>query len=184
MKTIISFNMLVLLSLSIYSQAIDISIVNSEVQQNESGNNYIFMVDSISFEMVFVQGGSFIMGDDSSKAKKYSVTLTDYYIGQFEVTQALWKAVMGSNPSSFKGDNLPVECVSWVDCMKFIDKLNQLTGRTFSLPTEAQWEFAARGGNHSKGYEYSGSSHVRDVAWYYENSGDKFLNDENWDANR
>jgi formylglycine-generating enzyme required for sulfatase activity len=133
-----------------------------------------FTVNGVNFKMVKVDGGTFTMGatreqgsdafDDEKPA--HSVTLSDYYIGQTEVTQALWKAVMGSNPSYFKGDNKPVVGVSWYDCKKFISKLNKLTGKTFRLPTEAQWEFAARGGNFSRGYKYSGSNNIGDVAWY------------------
>ena len=92
------------------------------------------------------------------------------YIGRYEVTQAQWKAIMGSNPSMFKGDNLPVEQVSWNDVQEFIHKLNAQTGKNYRLPTEAEWEFAARGGNGSKGYRYSGSNTVGDVAWYIDNS--------------
>ena len=91
-------------------------------------------------------------------------------IGETEVTQELWKAVMGSNPSNFSGTNLPVEWVSWDDCQTFITKLNQLTGRNFRLPTEAEWEYAARGGQKSRGYKYAGSNALSDVAWYAENS--------------
>ena len=101
----------------------------------------------------------------------HQVTLSSYYIGETEVTQALWKAVMGNNPSNFKGVDLPVECVSWDDCQNFIHKLNELTNRRFRLPTEAEWEFAARGGNNSNHTQYSGSKNIGDVAWYYGNSG-------------
>mgnify|MGYP002729777738 FL=1 len=94
-------------------------------------------------------------------------------MGKYEVTQALWKAVMGRKPSFFEGDNLPVEWVSWNDCQKFISKLNKMTGRRFRLPTEAEWEYAARGGKKSRGYQYSGSSNISDVAWYDGNSGSK-----------
>ena len=87
------------------------------------------------------------------------------------MTQELWETVMGENPSNFKGGTLPVECVSWEDCQKFIKKLNEMTGRNFRLPTEAEWEFAARGGVLSKGYKYSGSNTIGDVAWYDGNSG-------------
>ncbi|MCH5178715.1 MAG: SUMF1/EgtB/PvdO family nonheme iron enzyme [Prevotellaceae bacterium] len=119
--------------------------------------------------MVAIDGGTFQMGSNDGKDDEkpvHSVTLSDYYIGQTEVTQALWKAVMGSNPSYFKGDDLPVEQVSWHDCQTFINKLNALTGENFRLPTEAEWEFAAKGGNKSKGCVYSGSNEIDDVAWY------------------
>ena len=131
-------------------------------------------VNGVPFDMIMVEGGTFTMGatseqgndayDDENPAHK--VTLSDYYIGETEVTQALWQAVMGSNPSYFKGNSNPVELVSWNDCQEFIRKLNSLTGRTFRLPTEAEWEFAARGGNESKGYKYSGSNSIDNVAWY------------------
>jgi formylglycine-generating enzyme required for sulfatase activity len=132
------------------------------------------------FEMVYVQGGAFTMGctseqndcDDDEKTTR-RVTLSDYYIGKYEVTQAQWKAVMDDNQSSFKGDNLPVECVSWDDIQEFLRKLNAQTGKNYRLPTEAEWEFAARGGNKSKGYKYSGSNSVTNVAYYKVNSGKK-----------
>ena len=115
------------------------------------------------------------MGSNDSEAHSdekpvHSVTLNDYYIGETEVTQELWEAVMGSNPSVFKGSKKPVEMVSWNNCQEFIMKLNRLTGRDFRLPTEAEWEYAARGGNKSQGYKYSGSNTIDDVAWYDENS--------------
>ena len=125
--------------------------------------------------MVWVEGGTFRMGATSEQGSDaaHSVTVSGYYIGKTEVTQALWKAVMGSNPSCFKGDDLPVEDVSWNDCQEFIEKLNYLTGQNFRLPTEAEWEFACRGGNNSLGYEYSGSDYIDDVAWSWDNSGEK-----------
>ena len=140
-----------------------------------------FSVNGVEFKMVFVEGGTFTMGATSEQgddAYEYEypthrVTLSDYYIGETEVTQTLWKAVMGSNPSYFKGDNLPVERVSYKDVKEFITKLNQKTGKTFRLPTEAEWEYAARGGKKSKGYKYAGSNNIDDVAWYYENSNNK-----------
>ena len=104
----------------------------------------------------------------------HRVTLTnDYYIGKYEVTQALWQAMMGSNPSRFKGNNLPVENVSWNDCQDFVSKLNVMTGKKFRLPTEAEWEYAAKGGKKGRGYQYSGSNTLGDVAWYGKNSGHK-----------
>lgn len=140
-----------------------------------------FQVGGVSFDMVWVEGGTFRMGATSEQGSDacineepvHRVTLNSYYIGKTEVTQALWKAVMGSNPSHFKGDNLPVEFVSWDDCHEFIRKLNSLTGRNFRLPTEAEWEFACRGGNNSRSYKYSGSNYIDNVAWYDGNSGYK-----------
>ena len=142
-------------------------------------NSGKFTVNGVSFEMVRVEGGTFRMGatseqeDDADSDEKpvHSVTLSSYYIGKTEVTQALWQAVMGSNPSAFQGADLPVECVSWNDCQEFIQKLNRLTGRNFRLPTEAEWEFACRGGNKSNGYKYSGSNDIDNVAWYDGYSG-------------
>ena len=135
-----------------------------------------FTANGVNFTMVGVQGGTFQMGSNdgaSDEKPVHSVTLSSYYIGQTEVTQALWKAVMGSNPSHFKGDNLPVEKVSWNDCQTFINKLNSLTGQRFRLPTEAEWEFAAKGGRQSRGFEYSGNTNIDYVAWYGINSASK-----------
>lgn len=140
-----------------------------------------FYANGVSFDMVEVKGGTFRMGATSelgSDAYSYekpvhSVTLSTFYIGKTEVTQALWKAVMDYNPSGRNGDNLPVDYVSWDDCQEFIRKLNSLTGQNFRLPTEAEWEFACRGGNNSLGYKYSGSDNIDNVAWYEGNSGYK-----------
>ena len=139
-----------------------------------TGGNLTFTVNGVSFTMVAVPGGTFIMGataeqgsdawDDEKPA--HSVTLSSYYIGKTEVTQELWEAVMGNNPSDHKGAKLSVEQVSWDDCQEFIRKLNQKTGKNFRLPTEAEWEYAARGGNRSRGYKYSGSNNIADVAWF------------------
>ena len=133
-----------------------------------------FTAYGVSFKMVRVEGGTFQMGsnDGSSDEKPvHEVTLSSFSIGATEVTQELWEAVMGSNSSNFKGSKRPVENVSWDDCQTFISKLNQLTGKKFRLPTEAEWEYAARGGNKSKGYTYSGSNTLDDVAWHKGNSG-------------
>ena len=136
------------------------------------GEDKVFTVNGVSFKMIAVKGGTFQMGSDDGYNAVHQVTLSDYYIGETEVTQELWSAVMGSNPSYFTGNmQRPVEWVSWNDCQTFISKLNQLTGETFRLPTEAQWEYAARGGNKSKGYTYSGSNVLDDVAWHEYNSG-------------
>lgn len=141
--------------------------------------NQTFTVNGVQFTMVAVKGGTFTMGATSEQGSDvwdfeklaHQVTLSDYYIGQTEVTQALWKAVMGSNPSRRIGDNLPVENVSWNDCQAFIQKLNQLTGKQFRLPTEAEWEYAARGGRKSRDYKYAGGNNIGSVAWYDGNSG-------------
>ena len=137
-----------------------------------------YEANGVSFQMVEVRGGTFTMGATSEQASDdekpaHSVTLSSYYIGKTEVTQELWQAVMGNNPSYlyFKGNRKPVECVSWNDCQTFISKLNSLTGKNFRLPTEAEWEFAARGGIKSKGYKYSGSNTPADVAWCGDNPG-------------
>ena len=141
--------------------------------------NFPLTVNGVSFEMVYVEGGSFDMGATSEQGSDawdseypvHSVTLSGYYIGKCEVTQELWEAVMGSNPSYFKGAQNPVEQVSWNGCQEFISRLNSLTGRTFRLPTEAEWEYAARGGNQSLHYKYSGSDNIGNVAWCNGNSG-------------
>ena len=132
----------------------------------------------MTFKMIKVEGGTFTMGgtaEQGSDAYYYEkpthrVTLSSYYIGETEVTQALWQAVMGNNPSNWKGSNLPVEQVSWEDCQNFVRELNRMTGKNFRLPTEAEWEFAARGGNKSTGCKYSGSNAIDNVAWCGSNS--------------
>lgn len=137
-----------------------------------------------TYPMVFVSGGSFTMGEkyvhtdgkqgdkcDQPDARLVSVTLSNYYIGKYEITQDLWAIVMGSNPSSIKGNRMPVTNVSRGECLAFISRLNSLTGQLFRLPTEEQWEFAARGGVNSQGYIYSGSNNLNSVGWYSENSG-------------
>ena len=137
---------------------------------------------ALNIEMVYVAGGTFTMGASASDSEAYdwekpahSVTLSGYYIGKYEVTQKQWMEIMDSNLSKFKGDNLPVENVSWNEVQEFIRKLNARTGKRYRLPTEAEWEFAARGGNNSRGYKYSGSGsdNLDAVAWYEGNSGNK-----------
>ena len=153
-----------------------------------------FKVNGVSFMMIPVAEGTFTMGSPledwqsgkvpGNETPNHEVTLSSYYIGQTEVTQELWLAVMGNNPSRCNGVNYdnngndydfgtnlqrPVDNVSWNDCQTFITKLNELTGKTFRLPTEAEWEFAARGGNKSQGYEYAGGGWIYDVAWFETN---------------
>lgn len=132
--------------------------------------------DLPDIEMVAVDGGTFTMGLDTNEAghayetPKHEVTLNAYQIGKYEVTQELWEAVMGNNPSIFKGSDLPVENISWNDIQLFIKKLNKLSGKHYRLPTEAEWEFAARGGNKSKGYVYIGGNEIDNTAWHCGNS--------------
>ena len=144
-----------------------------------------FYVNGVSFEMVYVEGGTFDMGatyEQGSEAYKdekpvHRVTLSDYYIGNCEVTQELWLAVMGSWPGAAPsngwgvGANYPAYNINWFECQEFVIRLSSLTGRTFRLPTEAEWEYAARGGNQSRHYKYSGSNNIFDVAWYEINTG-------------
>nr|WP_129732600.1 SUMF1/EgtB/PvdO family nonheme iron enzyme [Parabacteroides goldsteinii] len=120
-----------------------------------------------SYEMAFVKGGSFLMGSNSYHDTQplHEVILEDFYIGKYEVTQRLWKFIMGTNPSVYKGDDLPVESVSWADIQVFIIRLNDLTGLKYRLPTEAEWEYAASGGNNSQGYSFSGSDNFDEVGW-------------------
>ena len=135
--------------------------------------------------MIRVEGGTFQMGATTEQGSVaydnekpvHQVTLSPYYIGETEVTQELWEAVMGSNPSTYKGKKHPVEMVSWNDCQEFIRKLNAKTGGQFRLPTEAEWEYAARGGKKSNGYKYSGSNTIDDVAWYTETTHDEGTHD-------
>ncbi len=131
--------------------------------------------------MVRVEGGTFMMGATSEQGSDayndekpaHQVTLYSFSIGKYEVTQEEWQAVMGNNPSNFKGDKRPVEQVSWTDCQEFIRKLNAMTGKSFRLPTEAEWEYACRGGNRSIWYKYAGSDNLGSVAWYDKNSGNE-----------
>lgn len=154
---------------------------------NEKDGKITIKVRGVSFRMVKVAGGTFQMGateehHGANEVPVHQVTLSDYCIGETEVTQELWQAVTGWNPSYFQestrryyhdSEKNPVEKISWYDCQTFITKLNQLTGKQFRLPTEAEWEFAARGGNLSQGYTYSGSNDIDAVAWYRDNSNDR-----------
>jgi formylglycine-generating enzyme required for sulfatase activity len=148
------------------------------VEVKPKNKDFVETVKGLNMKLIFVEGGTFQMGATSEQGSDaesdekpvHSVTLDSYYIAETEVTQAQWRAIMGTNPSNFSGDNRPVEKVSWDDAQEFCRKLSQLTGKTYTLPTEAQWEYAARGGKKSKGYKYSGRNSINDVAWYNDNS--------------
>ena len=160
----------------------DLNVVVNVMLGKDTGGTaepYTYTVNGVAFKMVTVEGGTFTMGAtaeqgelyDSDERPTHQVSLSSFAIGATEVTQELWQAVMDSNPSYFTGDpQCPVETVSWNECQTFIAKLNELTGATFRLPTEAEWEYAARGGNKSRGYMFAGSSTLDDVAWYALNS--------------
>jgi formylglycine-generating enzyme required for sulfatase activity len=140
----------------------------------ETAESAVAQKDPLNHEMVFVEGGTFQMGSNSGTSDEspvHSVTLSSYNIGKYEVTQAQWKAVMGSNPSYFEDcENCPVEQVSWNGTQEYIRKLNSQTGKNYRLPTEAEWEYAAKGGKRSKAYTYSGSNDINSVAWHVDNS--------------
>ncbi len=147
----------------------------------------VHVADGVDVEMVWVEGGSFRMGSNKAIDREgrygyeayrpeHGVTVGDFYMGRLEVTQGLWTAVMGENPSYFTGnDSLPVERVSWADAQRFVALLSQMTGRHFRLPTEAEWEYAARGGRRGTGKTYAGCGRgqLDDYAWYCVNSGNR-----------
>lgn len=146
-----------------------------------SGRYLPQVIKDLLNNMVYVEGGTFKMGatpeqgNDVYNDEKpvHNITLDPFFIGRYEVTQEEWEAVMGSNPSTFRGAKRPVEQVSWDDCQSFIEKLNDMTGQKFRLPTEAEWEYAARGGNKSRNFKYAGANDIGTVAWYRGNTYDK-----------
>lgn len=150
-------------------------------KENKDSKNSVFkdpVLKNLLSNMVYVEGGNFMMGSNDKGSNRderpvHKENIKSFYIGKYEVTQKEWKAIMGDNPSNFKGDDLPVDNVSWEECNEFIRKLNQKTGKKFRLPSESEWEYAARGGKMSKGYKYSGSDEIGKVAWYNGNSGNK-----------
>ena len=166
----------------------DVSILIDYILNPPGFANQTFTANGVNFDMIAVEGGTFTMGAtaeqgsdvDRDESPTHQVALSSYMIGKTEVTQELWEAVMGKSLSQIAselgnstrgvGSNYPMYYVSWDDCQEFITKLNALTGKTFRLPTEAEWEFAARGGNKSQGFTYSGSNTVDDVAWYFDTS--------------
>lgn len=170
-----------------YESTVDISegkvvVIDEKLAKScdieRSADRISITTKGVSFNLVKVEGGSFLMGATEEQGKAptdeypvHRVSLSDYYIGETEVTNELWTAVMGTNPSIYYSDpNQPVNNVTWYDCQKFINRLSSITGLHFSLPTEAQWEFAARGGKYSKNYKYSGGDKIKTVGWYKSNS--------------
>ena len=175
------------------------AIVSVEEHENKG---ILIVANGVPFQMIHVKGGTYIFGRHwfiNGEGKKLisqtcfvrKVSVNDFHIGECVVTQILWKAVMGSEPTYKggwtneigRGDSYPAYRVTWNDCQEFIRKLNKLTGRRFRLPTEAEWEFAARGGNLSCDYEYSGGYDENRVAWYNGNSGEKIHNVGELDEN-
>ncbi len=152
-----------------------------DAQTQSKPETLVFEVEGVKFEMILVEGGKFMRGgepnDDldcyDNESPVHRVTLSDFYIGKVEVTQKLWHAVMHYNPSHYQDDEHPVENISWNECQEFIARLNRLLNTTFRLPSEAEWEYAARGGKYSNGYKYSGSNNLDDVAWYDNTTKDK-----------
>lgn len=167
-------------SIADVSMLIDYLLGSTELPPKEEDGMVEYTVNGVTFKMVKVDGGTFTMGATEEEdadyqvfkgSPKHQVTLSKYWIGQTEVTQKLWAAVMGSNPSTDQSNlQYPVNSISWEDCATFISQLNQLTGKQFRLPTEAEWEYAAKGGTKSMGYVYSGSDNLDEVAWFSTNS--------------
>jgi formylglycine-generating enzyme required for sulfatase activity len=165
---------LTLTSFSIFAQKESVSPANTSKFEN-----IMETVNGVNFNLVAIKGGSFAMGcqaDENNKCDAderivHPVTVSDFYLAQTEVTQALWTAVMGRNPSKLRGcDDCPVEHISWLDAQEFIEKLNKITGKNYRFPTEAEWEYAAKGGGVSQKYKYCGSNKLDDVAWYLDNN--------------
>ena len=162
------------LSLSLF---LCFALVGSAVAEEEQAKPRSLSTESISRlmdEMIWVEGGSFSMGSDSDKASSaekpaHKVTLDGFHMGKFEVSQELFQEMMGWDTSYFPGKGQPVNNISWTIVQLFIERLNKITGKHFRLPTEAEWEYAAKGGQQSKGYQYSGSDAIDEVAWYAEN---------------
>lgn len=191
MKTILTKLLIINLLVFVVISCVDKPKMSDECKM-QTDNSLIFMANGVSFRMLHVEGGIFSMGMMAEQRQSLSIskttgnlTLSSFYMGSTEVGQALWQAVMGSNPSHFQGNNRPVEMVSWNDCQEFVTKLNemckeQLDGKRFCLPTEIEWEYAARGGGNSRGYKYSGGNNIDDVAWYVKSVEGEFVEVVPW----
>ncbi|MCS6833366.1 MAG: formylglycine-generating enzyme family protein [Flammeovirgaceae bacterium] len=153
------------------------SLEQEAVKQSEETNKPQTKEKKDFFEMVYIPAGSFKMGHETGEKMDkpvHEVELDEYWIGKYEVTQAQWVEIMGENPSGFPDcPQCPIENVNYDDILKFIEKVNERSGYTYRLPTEAEWEYAARGGSQSKGYKFSGSNNINEVGWYWENSAQK-----------
>lgn len=182
MKRFVFSMLFICLSLSIFAQASGGQIrrgkTSTKVTAKSSYINNGAIIRTLISNMVYVQGGTLAMGATkeqgelplSDEKPMHYVTLSSFNIGKYEVTQEIWIAIMGSNPSYFKGNKRPVENVSWEKCQEFIRRLNSMTGKCFRLPTEAEWEYAARGGRNSQHLRFPGTAFLNDVAWYKYNS--------------
>lgn len=185
LRKLLGLTLLVAMTLSVSTMAIAQRKKTSSTPK-PTVNIQTFTVKGVTFNMIKVKAGRFLMGDksegsrDNEKPQHYVTLTKDYYIGETEVTQELWEAVMDDNPSEFPNPNHPVEMVSWDDCQEFISALNELTQVQFRLPTEAEWEFAARGGVKAQNFKYSGSNNIMEVGWYYANCGVELLDDNDW----
>lgn len=152
------------------------SMMGKASESDETAKDVMtFTVNGVNFDMVKVDGGSYLWGYEGWEDNDdlLSVEVETFYIGKTEVTQELWEAVMGDNPSEFVGKTNPVENVSWEDCMEFVGRLSRLTGRKFRLPNEYEWEYAARGGGKTQSFYLSGSNNINRIAWNRDNSNEQ-----------
>ena len=181
-KVLLSILLLsVVLSMNAQNSSVALSQGGQESKANSTPKQLPPALQELIENMVYVEGGTFTMGDKSllnedqlgREKPEHQVTLSPFFICRYEVTQEVWEAVMGNSFSPVKGAKLPVNNICWDECQEFVVKLIFMTGINFRLPTEAEWEFAARGGNKSLHTKYSGSNTIDDVAWYQYNSGNR-----------
>ena len=182
LKQVLKLGVMPIVLLMFFSCADDNTFNNQDPEAPQIGGTpFDIFTDMDYTQMIYINGGTFEMGAteeqisdaQENESPAHKVTLDGYYISKYEVTQKLWERVMGNNPSSIQGEDLPVNNISWDDCQEFIKKLNELTGKQFALPTEAEWEYAARGGDKSLNYKFSGGSTIDDVAYYNTSSSSK-----------